>query len=91
MHYDSIQGIRVPGDLAVVGFADLPESAYYTPALTTVMQPLREVGMYAVKSLLKQTEGKQGAMSKQALLLQSELVVRDSTQPLRRPGQLPGE
>jgi LacI family transcriptional regulator len=44
-------GRRVPEDLAVVGFDDVPEAAYYYPALTTIRQPLVELGAQAVEML----------------------------------------
>jgi len=83
LHYAAAHGIRVPEDLAVVGFDDLPEAAYYTPTLTTVKHPLRELGRYAVKSLLALIEGEQEAVSDQVLTLRTELVIRDSTQRLQ--------
>jgi len=45
-------GLRVPEDLSVVGFDDIPESAYSTPKLTTVAQPLKNMGAAAVDLLL---------------------------------------
>jgi LacI family transcriptional regulator len=83
LHYASTQGVRVPDDLAVVGFDDLPEAACFTPALTTVRHPLRELGMYAVRCLLEQIEGAHEAAPEQMLTLQTELVVRDSTPRLQ--------
>lgn len=46
-------GLRVPEDLAVVGYDDTPESQYYSPALTTIRQPLAEIGGQAVEILHK--------------------------------------
>src|SRR5690606_27864291 len=45
-------GIRVPEDLSVVGFDDLASSRYLSPPLTTISQPMREIGVGAVKLLL---------------------------------------
>jgi LacI family repressor for deo operon, udp, cdd, tsx, nupC, and nupG len=45
-------GIRVPDDLSIVGFDDLASSSYLTPPLTTVRQPMREIGVRAVNLLL---------------------------------------
>lgn len=47
------RGLRVPDDLSLVGFDDLAVSAYVTPPLTTVRQPLFEVGLFAAHSLLR--------------------------------------
>ncbi len=44
-------GRRVPQDLAVVGFDDVPEAAFYYPSLTTIRQPLAELGGQAVDLL----------------------------------------
>ena len=46
-----VAGRRVPDDLAIVGFDNTPESAYYWPSLTTVYQPLVEAGQLAVREL----------------------------------------
>ncbi|TBV75814.1 MULTISPECIES: LacI family DNA-binding transcriptional regulator [Pseudoxanthomonas] len=46
------RGLRVPRDLSVVGFDDLASSRYLTPPLTTVAQPMREIGVRAVQLLL---------------------------------------
>ena len=78
LHYASTHAIRVPEDLAVVGFDDLPEAAYFTPALTSVKHPLRELGIAAVRTLLAYIEDPQPE-SRTALTLQTELVIRAST------------
>lgn len=51
------RGLRVPQDLAVVGFDDLPASAVCQPPLTTVHQPLQDMGRRAVELLIRQLEG----------------------------------
>jgi LacI family transcriptional regulator len=79
LHYAHLHGIRVPQDLAVVGFDNLAESAYYFPSLTTITQPLRELGNLAVKTLLTEIESADSKLSGRALLLNTELIVRDST------------
>jgi LacI family transcriptional regulator len=79
LHYAAMHGIRIPDDLAVVGFDDLPEAAYFTPALTTVRQPLRELGMLAVKSLLAQIEEDSATPAELLQTLPTELIIRDST------------
>ena len=73
-------GRRVPEDLAVIGFDDVPEAAFYHPALTTVRQPLVELGALAVERLhgmLRQpaVNGDPGAPA----WLQPQLVQREST------------
>ena len=76
-------GIRVPDDIAVVGFDGLPESAQFTPALTTVSQPLRELGITAVGQVLAQINGEAGARGR-TITLPTELIVRDSA-PISAP------
>jgi len=73
-------GRRVPGDVSVVGFDDVPESRFYLPALTTVRQDFGRIGRVAVESLIRQIEG--GA-AEHIPPLDAELIVRDSTAPPR--------
>jgi len=71
------RGLRVPADLSVVGFDDIDVSRATTPRLTTVRQPLQEMGRTAVTMLLRQLEGHtHEALSME---LETRLVIRDST------------
>jgi len=79
LHYAHEHGIRIPEDLAVIGFDNLTESPYFTPSLTTLTHPLRELGILAVKTLLAQIDGMDLQPAVKAITLQSELVVRKST------------
>ena len=76
-------GLRVPQDISVVGYDDAPLAPYLTPALTTVRQPLREIGEAAVKELVRRIEGE--AEPGQVHLFAPELIVRSSTAPILRP------
>ena len=67
-------GRRVPEDIAVVGFDDLPLSAVFEPALTTIGQPMRELGATAAEILLARLQGQRPA----SRTLAHRLVVRDS-------------
>jgi len=69
--------LRVPDQLSVVGFDDLPLSAWTTPALTTVHQPLTEMSALAVRLLLES----EGAAIHRRVELATDLVVRESTAP----------
>ncbi|HEY0871129.1 MAG TPA: substrate-binding domain-containing protein, partial [Acidothermaceae bacterium] len=70
-------GLRVPSDLSVVGFDDLPEAAWTSPPLTTVRQPLAEMGMLAARTVLRMVRGE--AIETLRLELATQLVVREST------------
>jgi LacI family transcriptional regulator len=70
-------GLRLPEDLSVVGFDNVPESALCTPRLTTVAQPIQEMGFRAVSVLIGLIGGVDPDASHQTL--PTELVVRDST------------
>ncbi|MDM4762498.1 LacI family DNA-binding transcriptional regulator [Galbitalea sp. SE-J8] len=71
-------GIRVPGDLSVVGFDNIPEASAAVPQLTTMAQPLREMGAEALRMLLALLGGTD---TPQHVQLHAELVVRGSTGP----------
>jgi LacI family transcriptional regulator len=78
-------GKRVPEDLAVVGYDNTPESAYFWPALTTVRQKLSEVGRLAIQTLHGMIEAHRAnregsaAMPTRVHTLSPELIVRDSS------------
>ena len=72
-------GRRVPRDLSVVGFDDVPESAFFMPPLTTVRQDFLEMGERSFRLLLEAIEA--GGPVQRRELIQPELVVRQSTAP----------
>jgi DNA-binding LacI/PurR family transcriptional regulator len=74
-------GLRVPEDVSVVGFDDIQAAAYLTPRLTTVRQPLRQMGEMAAKQLLMRISNGEGKVP-QLISLAPELVVRESTGPV---------
>jgi LacI family transcriptional regulator len=72
----SARGLRIPRQIAIVGFDELPLSSVFNPPLTVVRQPAYEVGKYAAELLLKRIEdSKRPATS---LKLMPELIVRKS-------------
>jgi len=71
------QGLRVPHDVSVIGFDDIPGAAFYTPSLTTVQQPLNRMGEVAAQVLLERIEGKREYSPD--IAIEPELVVREST------------
>jgi LacI family transcriptional regulator len=70
-------GLRIPGDLSIVGFHDAPVAAYVDPPLTTVRMPLEDMGAQAVESLFGLLDGR--AIEDVCLSTPPELVVRGST------------
>jgi DNA-binding LacI/PurR family transcriptional regulator len=72
------KGRRVPADVSVIGFDDVPDAAYYWPALTTVKQDFASLGRRAVELTLRALDGEVGPASE---LVRPEIVVRDSTGP----------
>jgi DNA-binding LacI/PurR family transcriptional regulator len=70
-------GRRIPGDISVVGFDDIPEAAYFTPPLTTVRQNFNEMGRRSLLLLLEQIET--GVRTPRRETVAPELIVRAST------------
>lgn len=77
------RGIGVPAGLSVVGYDDTVEAAVTVPGLTTVRQPLAELGRTAVSLLLRQLENRR--LEPLRVELETRLVVRDSTAAPRYP------
>ena len=73
------KGIRVPDDISLVGFDDLPGSSYTTPPLTTVRQPMYDMGRIATQALLRLINGE----TVQGKIPPVELVVRETTRRVR--------
>jgi LacI family transcriptional regulator len=73
-------GLDVPGDLSVVGFDNIPESALSAPPLTTVSQPVRQMGQQSVELLMRLVRGEPVEVSH--ITLATDLVVRRSTRAL---------
>lgn len=81
MHYLQRRGVKVPADVSVVGFDDLPHAAFVNPGLTTIHLPLYDVGRRACIRLIERVEGKRPHVRE---LLDTHLVIRDSTALARR-------
>jgi alanine racemase len=71
-------GLRIPGDLSVVGFDDIDLAAHVDPPLTTVHQPIRQKGADAVRLLLAEV-AQRGAAHPEHIRLETRLIVRGST------------
>jgi LacI family transcriptional regulator len=74
------RGVRMPEDLSIVGFDGLPQGALFYPALTTVAQPMREMGRAACRKLFDAIEAPRLLERTEFPM---ELVVRESTAPVR--------
>ncbi|GAA4892949.1 LacI family DNA-binding transcriptional regulator [Streptomyces coeruleoprunus] len=73
------RGLRVPHDISVVGFDDLPEARWATPGLTTVRRPLSEIAATALRLLVRMMSGERPEGTRTEL--STHLVVRASTAP----------
>jgi LacI family transcriptional regulator len=78
LHVANARGIRIPDQLAVVGFDGLPETPQFTPSLTTVRQPLQELGKLAVHELVEAVNAEAGGYAPRAMQLPVELIIGDS-------------
>jgi DNA-binding LacI/PurR family transcriptional regulator len=76
-----LAGRRVPEDVAVVGFDDVPFARYLSPPLTTVRAPIEEIGREAVRQLVRLMSGQP---AEGLTLMRTELVIRESCGCRRR-------
>ncbi len=74
-------GLRIPDDVSILGFDDIPQAVNIRPALTTVRQPLEKMGRVATQMLLDCLNDPNASM--QRIELPTELIVRDSCQAPR--------
>jgi len=70
------KNFHIPEDFSVVGFNDIELASFVYPALTTVRQPMLEMGAIAVKMLLKIIE--EGEFNQRKIVLKPKLIIRDS-------------
>lgn len=77
MHALRGRGMRIPDDVAVTGFDDIEEAAWVAPPLTSVGQPLAEMGRQAVRRLWAEFQG--GATAPVAIPVEAALMIREST------------
>jgi DNA-binding LacI/PurR family transcriptional regulator len=75
-------GLRVPDDISVIGFDDIKAAAFLTPGLTTIRQPLAEMGRSAAQCIVNRLNRTEDFKAQVAF--EPELVVRESTAPVRR-------
>ena len=84
-------GRRVPEDVSVVGFDDIPSAAFQNPGLTTVRQPLREMGVLAAETLLRRINAGPATPYAKVITVEPELIVRASTAQVFTPTTTPAE
>ena len=72
-------GLRVPDDISVVGFDDIQSAAYQNPALTTVRQPLREMGRIAAETLLRRIRRSGSDSQGGETIVEPKLIIRETT------------
>ncbi len=85
LHTACVEGAKIPSELSIVGFDNIPESEFFYPSLTTVAQNLEQLGCVAVEQLARmveenKSEGKSGDPI--YLTLKPELIVRRSSVPV---------
>ena len=72
-------GLRIPDDISIIGFDDIPQASLVYPKLTTVRQPLEQMGQIAVKMLLERIEDP--SRPPQRVTLATQFVIRESCGP----------
>jgi DNA-binding LacI/PurR family transcriptional regulator len=75
-------GLRVPDDVSVIGFDDVLSAPFSIPSLTTIRQPLRDMGKMGAEYLLSRINQPMGPYAQQ-VVVQPELVIRESTAKVR--------
>ena len=93
LKYLTKKGIRVPSDIALVGFSNSEIADLLSPSLTVVRQPAFEMGKAAMELLMTIIESKHKITRFENIVLTPELIVRDSSQPKRtiaHADQIPG-
>jgi len=73
--------LRVPEDVSVIGFDDIKAAAFTLPRLTTINQPLEEIGRVATQSLLNRIHNT--VPPRDEIKVEPELVIRESTGPVK--------
>lgn len=72
-------GLRIPDDISIIGFDDIPQASFVYPKLTTIRQPLEQMGQIAARMLLEQIEDQ--SLPPKRVTLATQLVIRDTCGP----------
>lgn len=82
VHVAKKRGLRIPEDISIIGFDDEPQSSYFNPSLSTVWQPVYEIGMLSAQILLSRLAGLNQNDEFREEVFKPELVVRSSSKVL---------
>ena len=82
MHTAKTLGFKIPDDISIVGFDDEPHSSYFTPALSTLWQPVYSIGILAVKILLKRIKDEGVITEYRHENFKPELIIRASSKEI---------
>jgi DNA-binding LacI/PurR family transcriptional regulator len=77
-------GRRIPEDFSVVGFDDIQSAAFQNPGLTTVKQPLRQMGVLAAETVLQRINAPVKQPYPKEIIVEPEFIIRGSTGPAPR-------
>lgn len=79
IHAVNDYGLKVPDDISIIGFDDIPLAKRYLPSITTVKQPIFEMGKAATEILINLITGKVKKNAVEDIVLEHELITRNST------------
>jgi LacI family transcriptional regulator len=79
LEYCQKNGLKVPGDVALVGFSDEPFSAVVTPSLSTVKQPGYQMGVQAAQKIIYRIENSHSIIPFEQIVLPTQLIIRESS------------
>jgi len=77
-------GMKVPEDISIIGFDDIELATAVNPTLTTMAQPMEEIAELATNLLIEKKQGNNEDWYNREHLLSAKLVIRESTQQLRK-------
>jgi LacI family transcriptional regulator len=80
----STRRVKIPGDVSLVGFDDIPDVRWFDPPLTTVRIPMREMGQAGMRRLLTLLEEPPAPRRRLTNVHPTELIVRGSTAPPKK-------
>ena len=77
-------GLRVPNDVSVVGYDDIKMAATFEPPLTTIHQPIYEMGRRSIQLMMTRVSGNKSALPPESIVLSASLIKRGSVKILQR-------